>query len=260
MKLSFFGSVRNDWEHARQLLRSIDSLFWFISKEIVLVDDSSSEAEVECARRLEREHGALSIVFNTRHQGIVPCLNQAIEKLSGDIALPIAADMEYVSRLFPLALICAFEICHTDFFFAKARHVDQHSKQIVGITGWSARKGIQVKQDVVSNFISGQARPSGSAVAYRMEILKQYRYDKNLASLSDFYLNNLLILKHKSFYYGKVVSKTLERKASYSNSFNQEESLALIEKTVSKFESDGAIFTEAQKNQFRSFERSQWPN
>jgi len=95
-------------------------------------------------------------------------------------------------------------------------------------------------------------------VAYRMKLLKQYRYDKNLASLSDFYLNNLMIMRHKSFYYGKVVSKTLERKASYSNSFNQEESMGLIEKTLVKYESDGVILTDAQKKQYREHEKSQW--
>jgi hypothetical protein len=119
---------------------------------------------------------------------------------------------------------------------------------------------VQLKDDVITNFISGQTRPSGSAVAYRTEILKRYRYDRNLESLSDFYINNLMILKHKSFYYEKVVSKTLERNASYSNSFNREQSLALIEKTVTKLESDGVILTDAQKKRYQEYERSQWPH
>jgi glycosyltransferase involved in cell wall biosynthesis len=258
MKFSFFGSVKNDWEHVRKLLNTIESIFWFASKEIVLIDDASSEAQVEFARSLEGEHPGLSIVFNSQHQGIVPCINQALDILSGDIALPIAGDMEYVSRLFPLALIYAFETHHADFFFAKARHVDQHSMQTVGITGWASKKGVQQKHKALENFISGQTRPSGSAVAFRTQLIKQYRYDKNLASLSDFYLNNLMIIKHKSFYYGKVVSKTLERKASYSNSFNQKQSLALFEKTVVKFESDGVILSDAQKKQYREHEKSQW--
>jgi len=213
---------------------------------------------VEHARSLERENCRLSIIFNSQHQGIVPCLNQAVESLTGDIALPIAADMEYVSRIFPLVLLYAFRVTEADFFFAKALHVNQDCNRTVGITGWSAKKGVQQNQRAVSNFISGQTRPTGSAVAYRMKLLKQYRYDKSLASLSDFYLNNLMILKHKSFYYGKVVSKTLERKASYSNSFNQEQSLALVEKTVTKYESDGVILTEAQKSRYREYESSQW--
>jgi len=257
MKFSFFGSVRNDWKHVRKLLNTIESIFWFASKEIVLIDDCSHTEEIEHARSLETENPRLSIVFNSQHEGIVPCLNQAIDRLSGDIALPIAADMEYVSGVLPWVLLYAFEVVGADFFFAKARHVYQDSSETVGITGWSAKKGVQPKNKAVENFISGQTRPSGSAVAFRTQLLKQYRYDKNLASLSDFYLNNLMILRHKSFYYGKVVSKTLERKTSYSNSFNQEQSMALIEKTVVKFESDGVILTDAQKKQYREHEKSQ---
>ena len=260
MKFSFFGSVRNDWKHVGKLLNTIESVFWFASKEIVLIDDCSCQKEVEHARSLEKKYPGLSIVFNSQHDGIVPCLNQAIDRLSGDIALPIAADMEYVSGLLPIVFLYAFEVIGADFFFAKAYHVNQESNKTVGITGWSAKKGVQQKHKAVENFISGQTRPSGSAVAFRTQLLQQYRYDKNLASLSDFYLNNLMILKHKSFYYGKVVSKTLERKASYSNSFNQEQSLALIEKTVVKFESDGVLFTDAQKKQYREHERNQWPH
>lgn len=240
------------------MLNTIETNFWFASKEIILMDDCSRKAEVEYARSFECENPRLSIEFNSQHEGIVPCLNQAIDRISGDIAIPISADMEYVSRLLPLVLLYAFEVIEVDFFFAKACHVNQESNKTVGITGWSEKKGVQQKHKAVENFISGQTRPSGSAVAFRTRILKQYRYDKNLASLSDFYLNNLMILKHKSFYYGKVVSKTLERKASYSNSFNQEQSLALIEKTITKFESDGVILTDAQKSRYREYERSQW--
>jgi glycosyltransferase involved in cell wall biosynthesis len=258
MKLSFFGPVKNDWVHASSMLKSIDKVLRVSSKEIILVDDASSETEVEYARSLQKEHGDLSIIFNTKHQGIVPCLNQAIERLSGNIAIPISADMELTSKVLPGALFYAFQLCQVDFFFAKARHIDPNSKETVGITGWSVTKGVQRRQKSIENFISGQTRPSGSAVAIRTELLKQYRYDKTLASLSDFYLNNLMILKHKSFYYGKVVSKTLERKASYSNSFNQEQSLALVEKTVTKYESDGVILTDAQKSRYREYEKSQW--
>jgi glycosyltransferase involved in cell wall biosynthesis len=258
MKFSFFGSVRNDWDLVRNLINTIESIFWFVPKEIVLIDDCSRTNEVDYARFLGKENPNLSIGFNSQHEGIVPCLNQAIDRLSGDIALPIAADMEYVSGFLPLVLLYAFEVVGADFFFAKARHVDQHSMKTVGITGWSAKKGEQQKHKSVENFISGQTRPSGSAAAFRTELLKQYRYDKNLASLSDYYLNNLMILKHKSFYYGKVASKTLERKASYSNSFNREQSLALIEKTVTKLESDGVILTDAQKKRYQEYERSQW--
>jgi glycosyltransferase involved in cell wall biosynthesis len=258
MKISFFGSVRNDWALASHVIKTISSRFCFLPIEIVLVDDNSIPEQVRIAQGLELKHKNLSITYKTQHQGIVASLNQAIGGLRGNIAIPVAADTEYINSIFGFVLIYAFAVLRTDFLFAKTRHVDQDSKKTVGITGWSAKKGLQLKQEVVGNFVSGQTRPSGSAVAYRTEILKKYRYDQNLESLADFYLNNLMILRHKSFYYGKVVSKTIERRTSYSNAFNQDQSLALIEGTVDKFESDGVKFTETQKNQFREHERNQW--
>lgn len=260
MKLSFFGSVKNDWGHAREMLKTIESFFWFASKEIVLVDDNSNETEVERARCLEGEHSAISIVFNSQHRGIVPCLNQAIDKLAGNIAIPIAADMEYICRLLPFTLIYAFIFRRADFLFAKTIHIDAESKNKTGVTGWAISKGMQCEKSAIENFISGQTRPSGAAVAYRTEVLKNYKYDPSLGPLSDFYLNNLMILKHRAYYYKKVVSRTLERRHSYSNSFTQSEALALVEKTIVKFESDGVILTDAQKNQYRAYERSQWPD
>jgi glycosyltransferase involved in cell wall biosynthesis len=257
IKISFFGSVRNDWAHASQVLKTISSTFWFLQSEIVLVDDNSITDQIALAQRLELKHKNLFIQYNTKHQGIVASLNQAIDGLSGNIAIPIAGDTEFIDPFYGIILVYAFIIQRVDFLFAKTRHVDVLTKETCGITGWSAKKGVQQKNNVITNFISGQTRPSGSAVAFRTRLLKQYRYDKNLASLSDFYLNNLMILKHKSFYYGKVVSKTLERKASYSNSFNQEQSLALVEKTVTKYESNGVILTDAQKSRYREYERSQ---
>lgn len=258
IKISFFGSVRNDWAHASQVLKTISSTFWFLPSEIVLVDDNSITDQVALAQRLELKHKNLFIQYNTKHQGIVASLNHAIGDLSGDIAIPIAGDTEFIDPFYGIILVYAFIIQRGDFLFAKTRHVDALTKKTCGISGWSAKKGVQQKNDVITNFISAQTRPSGSAVAYRTEILKKYRYDRNLESLSDFYLNNLMILKHKSFYYGKVVTKTFERKASYSNSFNQEQSLALIEKTVVKLESDGVIFTDAQKKLYYEHERNQW--
>ena len=47
-----------------------------------------------------------------------------------------------------------------------------------------------------------------------------------------------------------VVRLTEEPPWEYSNSFDQAQSLALIKKTVMKFESDGVMMTYAQKNQY----------
>lgn len=43
IKISFFGSVRNDWEHVPRLLNRIESILWFAPKVIIPIDDFSRE-------------------------------------------------------------------------------------------------------------------------------------------------------------------------------------------------------------------------
>lgn len=246
-QLSFFGTVRNDWNHVSKLLESINSVFWYASKEIVLIDDCSNSEQNELAHSLLLQNKNLTIIFNKIHQGIVPCLNMGIETISGKVALPVAADTYFVGRFLPLALQYAFDWHHADFFFAKTIHLQQETMHKSGITGWAVKKGIQCRNGAVDNFISGKSRPSGSSVAFRTKTLKNYRYDQELGPLSDFYLNNLMLLKHKSYYYNKVISKTYERKNSYSNLLPKEKALSLMNAVIIKYASEEIFLTEKQK-------------
>ena len=49
IKISFFGSVRTDWEHVPRLINRIESILWFAPKEIIPIDDFSREIYVEHA-------------------------------------------------------------------------------------------------------------------------------------------------------------------------------------------------------------------
>ena len=250
IQLSFFGAIRNDWKHVSRLIESINSVFWYASKEIVLIDDCSNSAQTDIAHFLLRQQTNLSIIFNKSHQGIVPCLNLGIEKISGKLALPVAADMYFVGRFFPIALQLAFDWHHADFFLAKTMHLDEVTLQKTGITGWAVKNGIQSKNNAVDNFILGKTRPSGSGVAFRTETLQKYRYDSELGPLSDFYLNNLMLLKYKSYYYNRIISRTYERKNSYSNMLAKENALIQMDALIIKYASDGIDFSENQKKLF----------
>ena len=254
-QLSFFGAIRNDWNHVSKLLESIHSVFWYTSKEILLIDDCSNSKQMDIAHSLLQQHSSLSIIFNKNHKGIVPCLNLGIAKISGKIALPVAADTYFVSRFLPLALQYAFDWHHADFFFAKTIHLEQETMHKSGITGWAVKKGIQCRNSAIDNFISGKSRPSGSSVAFRTETLKKYRYDQELGPLSDFYLNNLMLLKYKSYYYNKVISKTYERKNSYSNMLAKEKALSLMNAAITKYASEEIYLSEKQKILFYKNEK-----
>jgi glycosyltransferase involved in cell wall biosynthesis len=259
VKITFFAPVRNDWIHAERLLASIRRTFRWMPWEIIFVDDASKPEQILIAKKLKQEF-RFRVTFNAQHRGIVACLNQLAQELPPGIAIPVSADMELCNSVFPWVLQYAFVLKKADFVFAKCRHNHIVTQKSAGVTGWATQKGIQKVSNSKEEFVTGKTRPSGYAVALRSCFVKQYGYDQALGPLCDFYLNNLMILKHKAFYYGKVVSNTLQRKASYSGSFHQADSLALVEKTVTKFESDGVILTDAQKSRYREYERSQWPH
>ena len=258
MKLTFFAPVRNDWVHAERLIASIRRNFRWMHWKIIFADDASTPEQILYANKLKEKYG-FRIIFNPEHRGIVSCINQLVAELPPGIAIPVSADMELCNSFFQWVLQYAFVLRKADFVFAKCRHINSTSQKCTGVTGWATRKGIQESSNSKDQFVSGNTRPSGYAVAIRSSYVKQYGYDQALGPLCDFYLNNLMILKHKSFYYGKVVSKTLDRKVSYSNSFDQLQSLALIQKTVMKFESDGVIMTDAQKIQYLANEKCHLP-
>ena len=222
------------------------------------MDDASKPEHILIAKKLKQEF-RFRVTFNAQHRGIVACLNQLAQELPPGIAIPVSADMELCNSVFPWVLQYAFVLKKADFVFAKCRHNHIVTQKSAVVTGWATKKGIQKVSKSKEEFVTGKTRPSGYAVALRSCFVKQYGYDQALGPLCDFYLNNLMILKHKAFYYGKVVSNTLQRKASYSGSFHQADSLALVEKTVAKLESNGVILTSAQKNTYREYERSQWP-
>ena len=255
IKISFFGAIRNDWSHVSKLLESINSVFWYVSKEIILVDDCSNSEQKELAHSLLLKNKNLTIIFNKSHQGIVPCLNLGIGKISGKLCLPVAADTYFIGRIFPLVLQYAFDWHRVDFFFAKTIHLEQDTMKKTGITGWAVKKGIQCRNSAVDSFISGKSRPSGSAVAFRTETLKKYRYAQELGPLSDFYLNNLMLLKHKSYYYNKVISETYERKNSYSNMLAKEKALSLMNVAFMKYASDDIYLSEKQRTRFNENEK-----
>ena len=226
---------------------------------MIFVDDASKPEQILLAKKL-KEKFAFRVIFNREHRGIVSCLNQLARELPLGIAIPVSADMELCNWVFPWVLQYAFVFKKADIVFAKCRHNNVATQKCAGVTGWATQEGVQKVSNSEEDFVAGKTRPSGYAVALRSCFVKQYGYDKALGPLCDFYLNNLMILKHKAFYYGKVVSNTLQRKASYSSSFNQADSLALVERTVAKLESDGVILTEEQKSRYREYERSQWPH
>lgn len=255
MKLIFFGPVRNDWTHVHRLIRSIRKMCFCLPWEIHLADDASQRDQLAIARLISKTPG-VHVLFNSEHQGIVGCLNQLVKKIPDGIAVPVSADMEICSRLYPLILHFAISVKRADFVFGKCRHLNSRTRKITGTTGWAVRKGMQNGQDSVDQFVQGKTRPSGYAVAYRSSVLKKYCYDPKLGPMCDAYLNNLMVLKHSSYYWKKIGVSTLERPGSFSKKLNRARHKKILSNFLKKLDTDGIRLNAAQRRQFLKTERS----
>ena len=179
-------------------------------------DDSSPESKKECLLLQNKYGRRLTIIFSPRHVGIAKGLNRLIGELPAGIAIPISADLRFCSSWLPWRMIYAFLIFKVDFFFYKARHVDSVTGARMGTTGWARKRGLQDEQGKMKDFLDGKTRPSGYAVAFRADCLKEHRYHPCLGPMCDTFLNNLMVMKSRSYYWGSVGSETLERPGSFS--------------------------------------------
>ena len=227
-------------------LKSIKKVFGQIPYSIFLVDDGSDPSQLAVAMNLTARYSNLTVFRKKEKFGIVSSLNQCLQSIPPNrtISLPISADAVFINPFLPLALFWAFYVRKTDFFFAKTVHKNMQNK-VTGITGWSSTKGLQPSSGALERFVEGKTRPSGWSVAFRTTTVKNYQYPE-LGSLSDFYLNNIMILTHQSYYWSKKVVTTLERKNSFSSSFSPQQNRANLLKTIDHFKAQGIPFSESE--------------
>jgi hypothetical protein len=227
---------------------------------VFLFDDDSSPKSKKESLLLQNKYGRrLTIIFSPRHVGITKGLNRLVGELPAGIAIPISADLRFCSSWLPWRMIYAFLIFKVDFFFYKARHVDLSTGVRVGTTGWARTRGLQVGNQKKADFATGKTRPSGYAVAFRADRLKQYRYDPRLGPMCDTYLNNLMVMRYRSYYWGRVGSETLERPGSFSRGLDKTEHGEILSRILAKLETDGIRLNEEQRSQFLKSERSAFP-
>ncbi len=252
--------MRNDWHHAEGLWKSVRKTFRPFSCSALFVDDASPPPQQEEARRLagwNPKH--VRVLFQEKHQGIPGCLNTALEGLDREISLIVSADMKFQNPFLPWFILYAMVLRRADLFFFKCRHVDAADGHTTAITGWSSCRGIQKEEGRLERFLDGSMRPSGYAVAFRTSVLKKYRYDPSLGPKCDSYLNNLMVLKHRSFYWGKVGVRTLERPGSFSRGLDQAGHEKILSRILAKLGNDGIRLNEEQQRRFLETERSAFP-
>ncbi len=104
MKLSVVIPVYNEAATLKELLESVAAVDAGIEKEIVIVDDCSTDGTREVLKALAVEHPVWRILFHEHNRGKGAALRTGFAAASGDVVLIQDADLEYDPREYPLLL------------------------------------------------------------------------------------------------------------------------------------------------------------
>jgi glycosyltransferase involved in cell wall biosynthesis len=101
MKLSVIMPVYNEQATLRQILSQVRSVqLPGISKEILVVDDGSTDSSAEILQE-EAEEGDLHVIYHDRNRGKGAAVRTAIDQATGDLMVIQDADLEYDPRDYP---------------------------------------------------------------------------------------------------------------------------------------------------------------
>lgn len=124
MKLSILIPVYNERDTIEQVLKRVEAVPY--EKEIIVVDDASTDGTREILERLSRDNrNQLRLFLHRRNRGKGAAIRTAIEQATGDIVIIQDADLEYDPKDYPRLLEPIFD-GHADVVFGNRFHGGPH--------------------------------------------------------------------------------------------------------------------------------------
>ena len=124
MKLSVIIPVYNERQTVELLLKRVEAAPY--EKEILLVDDASTDGTSQILERLAHDHrDQVRLFLHTGNRGKGAAIRTAIEHVTGDIVLIQDADLEYDPQDYPRLLEPILE-GHADVVFGNRFHGGPH--------------------------------------------------------------------------------------------------------------------------------------
>ena len=104
-KLSIVIPIYNEVEHLEEILRQVESVEIGMEKELILVDDCSTDGTREILEERQRSaDNTAKIFYNAVNRGKGATLRTGFEHVTGDITLIQDADLEYDPQDYPKLL------------------------------------------------------------------------------------------------------------------------------------------------------------
>jgi glycosyltransferase involved in cell wall biosynthesis len=106
LKLSILIPAYNEQDTIHELLAQVRAvtLEGFDEREIIVVDDGSTDRTLELLAEEQAAHGDVRIFHHARNQGKGAAVRTALEHATGDVMLVQDADLEYDPRDYPTLL------------------------------------------------------------------------------------------------------------------------------------------------------------
>jgi len=102
MKISVLIPVYNEAQTIKEIVARVQAVA--LEKEIIIVDDYSSDGTREHLREINQNHENVTILYHDHNQGKGAALRTGFQAITGDIVIIQDADLEYDPREYPLLL------------------------------------------------------------------------------------------------------------------------------------------------------------
>jgi len=102
MKLSVVVPVFNEKDTLEEIMRRVQDTPY--DKEVIVVDDASTDGSQEILKRLAEQYGNLRIFYHDRNQGKGAALRTGFAQISGEVVIIQDADLEYDPADYPALL------------------------------------------------------------------------------------------------------------------------------------------------------------
>jgi glycosyltransferase involved in cell wall biosynthesis len=102
MKISVVIPVYNEVETITEIVSRVQAVAF--EKEIVIVDDYSTDGTREHLREINQAHENLKVLYHDHNQGKGAALRTGFQAVTGDVVVIQDADLEYDPREYPLLL------------------------------------------------------------------------------------------------------------------------------------------------------------
>ncbi|MEJ2366663.1 MAG: glycosyltransferase family 2 protein [Deltaproteobacteria bacterium] len=99
MKISVVIPVYNEVQTIREIVARVQAVE--LEKEIIIVDDYSTDGTREHLREISQTHGNVKVLYHDHNQGKGAALRTGFQAITGDIVIIQDADLEYDPAEYP---------------------------------------------------------------------------------------------------------------------------------------------------------------